>query len=168
MDILHLIDQLEQLALRSRPLPFLKWVVVEERRLLDLIDQMRVTIPQEIKQARRIVQERERIIAQAKEEAERIVALAQEQASELIAQHQVVQAAEQRAALIIERAQREADRLKADADDYALTRLLELEETLSRLLQVVRNGIERLRNERADEPSRAPQEAATRAPDRHP
>lgn len=167
MDILHLIDQLEQLALRSRPLPFLKWVVVEERRLLDLIDQMRVTIPQEIKQARRIAQERERIIAQAKEEAERIVALAQEQASELIAQHQVVQAAEQRAALIIERAQREAERLKADADDYALTRLLELEETLSRLLQVVRNGIERLQNERADEPPRSPQAAAD-APDRHP
>ncbi len=167
MDILHLIDQLEQLALRSRPLPFLKWVVVEERRLLDLIDQMRVTIPQEIKQARRIAQERERIIAQAKEEAERIVALAQEQASELIAQHQVVQVAEQRAALIIERAQREAERLKADADDYALTRLLELEETLSRLLQVVRNGIERLQNERANESPRSPQ-AATDAPDRHP
>ena len=166
MDILHLIDQLEQLALRSRPLPFLKWVVVEERQLLDLIDQMRVAVPQELKQARRIAQERERIIAQAKEEAERIVALAQEQASELIAQHQVVQAAEQRAALIIERAQREAERLKADADDYALTRLLELEETLSRLLQVVRNGIEKLQNERADEPSRSP-DATARPPDRH-
>lgn len=150
MDILHLIDELERLALSSRPLPFLKWVLVEERRLMDLIDQMRVAIPQEVKQARRVAQERERIIAQAKEEADRIIALAQEQASELIAQHQVVQAAEQRAALILERAQREAERLKADADDYALTRLLELEETLSRLLRVVRNGIERLQNERRD------------------
>ncbi len=166
MDILHLIDQLEQLVLRSRPLPFLRWVVMEERQLLDLIDQMRVAVPQELKQARRIAQERERIIAQAKEEAERIVALAQEQASELIAQHQVVQAAEQRAALIIERAQREAERLKADADDYALTRLLELEETLSHLLQVVRNGIEKLQNERANEPSRSP-DAGARPPHRH-
>jgi cell division septum initiation protein DivIVA len=167
MDILRLIDQLEQLVLRSRLLPFLRWVVVEERQLLDLIDQMRVAVPQELKQARRIAQERERIIAQAKEEAERIVILAQEQASELIAQHQVVQAAEQRAALIIERAQREAERLKADADDYALTRLLELEENLSHLLQVVRNGIEKLQNERTDEPSRSPHSGA-RPPDRHP
>ncbi|MCS7251201.1 MAG: ATPase [Anaerolineae bacterium] len=151
MDILHLIDQLEQLVLRSRPLPFLGWVVIEERRLLDLIDQMRVTIPHELKQARRITQERERIIAQAKEEAERIVALAQEQAGDLIAQHQIVQAAEQRAAVIVERAQREADRLRADADDYALTRLLELEETLFQLLQIVRNGVEKLRNERLGE-----------------
>lgn len=156
MDILYLIDQLEQLVLRSRPIPFLRWVVIEEQRLLDLIDQMRVTIPQEVKQARRIAQERERIIAQAKEEAERIVEIAQEQASELIAQHQVVQAAEQRASVIIERAQREAERLKADADDYALARLMELEETLSRLLQVVRNGIEKLQNERADKPPHPP------------
>jgi type II secretory pathway predicted ATPase ExeA len=138
MDILHLIDQLEQLVLRSRLLPFLRWVVVEERQLLDLIDQMRVAVPQELKQARRIAQERERIIAQAKEEAERIVILAQE-----------------------------AERLKADADDYALTRLLELEENLSHLLQVVRNGIEKLQNERTDEPSRSPHSGA-RPPDRHP
>jgi hypothetical protein len=71
MDILHLVDRLEELLNQSRPFPFTHNVIVDEDRMLDIIDQMRVAIPDEVKKSQKIMQERDRILAQATEEASR-------------------------------------------------------------------------------------------------
>ena len=100
MDILHLVDRLEELFNESRSVPFTHSVIVDEDRMLDIIDQMRVAIPEEIKQARRVSQERDRLLAQAKEEADRVVQISQEQAGRMVDQDQVTRAALDRSELI--------------------------------------------------------------------
>lgn len=150
-DIYHLIDRLERLLNESWRMPLSAYLVINEDDFLDVIDQMRTAIPHEIKEAERIQRERDRMIAQAEEEGERIVALAKEESSNLVQEHEIIQAAEQRASTIIERSQREAEVLKAGADEYALTVLASLvdqldtmDEQIANLQITVRNGLETL------------------------
>lgn len=148
MDILHLIDRLEALLNEGRHLPLTKGVVVDEQRAWDIIDQMRIAIPEEVKKAKRVNQERDRIIAQAHEEAGRIVDLAREEASGLMSEHELARGAQTRAETIIERARRDAEVIKADADDYVMQQLSELDINLTKTLSVVRNGLAKLQAER--------------------
>lgn len=147
MDIQHLVDRLEQTLAESRRLWPTTYLAVDEDRIFSLIDQMRVAIPEEVKRANRIEAEKDRILAQAKEEAERIRGLAKAEAGELVKRDAVVTAAQQRADNIIERARREADVLRNDADGYVVDSLAKLEEDLLRLLSVVRNGMRKVQAE---------------------
>jgi len=149
MDILYLIDQLESRLMEARRVPLTSNVLINEEEFFNIIDEMRSRVPEEVRQAKKTLRERDRIIAQAHEEAERIVALAREKADEVLAEHDTVKMAEARAETIIERAQREADRIKVDADDYVITVLSQLESQLSSLLTTVRNGIRVVQEGRA-------------------
>lgn len=141
MDILHLVDRLEMLVNQGWRLPFTSNVVIQEDAFLDIIDQMRVSIPEEVKQAKRVSAERERMLKQAQEEADRIVALAQEQVSGLADDHEIVKAAYVQAEEVIAQAHHSAQGVKAEADSYVMEVLSGLEEELMRLLTTVRNGI---------------------------
>jgi vacuolar-type H+-ATPase subunit H len=141
IDILHLVDRLETLLSKSWRFPFTSNVVIQEDAFLDIIDQMRISIPEEVKQARRVTAERERLLQQAQEEADRIVGLAQEQAGGLANDHEIVKAAQARADEVMARAQRSAETVKSDADTYVMETLSSLEEQLLMLLTTVRNGI---------------------------
>lgn len=150
MDILHLIDQLEALLNEGSHPPLVgKRVLIDEQRAWEIIDQMRVSIPEEVKKAKRINQERDRIIAQANEEGARIVDLAKDEAQQLASETEIARQAQSRANTIVERAQREADVLKADADDYTVQVLGKLEEDLAKALSIVRNGLLKLNTEKA-------------------
>ncbi len=157
-DINHLIDRLERLLNESWRMPLSTYLVINEDDFLDVIDQMRTAIPQEIRDSQKIQRERDRIVAQAEEEAERIVHLAQDESARLVEGHELVRAAEQRANTITERAQREAEVLKAEADEYARGVLVSLDgqldaldEQIAGLLNTVRNGLETLSGEREAE-----------------
>jgi vacuolar-type H+-ATPase subunit H len=141
IDILHLVDRLETLLSKSWRLPFTSNVVIQEDAFLDIIDQMRISIPEEVKQARRVTAERDRLLEQAQEEADRIVALAQEQAGSLADDHEIVKTAQARADEVLVRAQHSAEAVKGDADTYVMETLSSLEEQLMMLLTTVRNGI---------------------------
>jgi len=155
MDILHLVDRLEQLVNEGRRLPLSNKVMLDEQKIWDLIDQMRIAIPEEVKKAKRTNQERDRIIAQAHEEAARLVDLKREEAAALVSEHELTKAAETRAATIVERAQRDVESLRADADEYVLQVLGDLAASLERALNEVRNGIVRVKSPRAPEESEA-------------
>ena len=155
MDILHLVDRLEELVNEGRRLPLSNKVMVDEQKIWDLIDQMRISIPEEVKKAKRTNQERDRIIAQAHEEAARLVDLKREEATALVAEHELTKAADARAATIVERAQRDAESLRADADEYVLQVLGGLATNLERALNEIRNGIARVQT------TRPPEESAT-------
>jgi len=141
MDILHLIDRLEELFNESRAIPFTHNVIVDEEKMLDLIDQMRVAIPDEMKTAQQVMTQRDRILAQAQEEANRTIVLAREKGEQLLEKDSLVQNAqtyaEQRASDIIA----EADQTRRDADHYVIETLTHLELELERYLNQVRNGI---------------------------
>ena len=144
MDILHLIDRLEELFNESRAIPFTHNVVVDEEKMLDLIDQMRVAIPEEMKKAQQVLTQRDRILAQAQEEANRTLALAREKGEQLIEHDSIVQNAqsfaEQKATDIIT----DAEQSRMEADHYVVETLTKLEMELERYLNQVRNGIRTL------------------------
>jgi hypothetical protein len=144
MDILHLIDRLEELFNESRPIPFTHNVVVDEDRMLDLIDQMRVAIPDEVKKAQQLLAQRDRIMAQAQEAANRTIQLARDKSDELIQRDPIMQAAQTRAEQIIQQSSVDTEATKRDADEYVLVTLTRLEAELQRLLNQVQNGIQTL------------------------
>ncbi len=148
MDILHLVDRLEELFNESRSIPFTHSVVVDEDRMLDIIDQMRVSIPDEIKKAQQLLAQRDRLLAQAQEEANRTLALAREKSEQMVERDQIVQAAQARADQIIEQSHGEGESTKREADQYVLETLTNLEMELDRTLSQVRNGIRTLQNDR--------------------
>lgn len=148
MDILHLVDRLEELFNESRPIPFTHSVVVNEERMLDIIDQMRVSIPEEIKKAQQLLAQRDRILAQAQEEATRTLALAREKSEQLLERDGIVEAARVRAEEIIDSVREENEKTKREADEYVLQTLADLEAEMERILTQVRNGIRALQTEK--------------------
>ena len=151
MDILHLVDRLEELLNQSRPLWFTHNVIVDEDRMLDIIDQMRVAIPDEVKKSQQLLAQRDRIIAQAQEEANRKIAIAREKSEQFVERDAIVQAAQSRADQILEKGKTDADQTRKDADDYVLSTLTRLEIELDRYLNQVRNGIRTLQKENPDQ-----------------
>ncbi|MCW5873961.1 MAG: hypothetical protein KIS88_04880 [Anaerolineales bacterium] len=141
MDILQLVDKLEELFNQSRPLPLTNNVIVDEDRMLDLIDQMRVAIPDEVKKAQKLIAERDRTMAQAQEEAQRTLQLAREKSDGLVERDSVVAAAESKAEQILQQAHLDAEATRQEADDYVIETLTSLEMELERVLNQVRNGI---------------------------
>lgn len=148
MDILHLVDRLEELFNESRPIPLTHNVIVDEDRILEIIDQMRISIPEEVKKAQQVLAQRDRILAQAQEEANRTIALAKQKAEELMARDAIVQAAQARAEQILAQARSDGEAIRRDADDYILESLGALEAELNRLVLQARNGISKLTSER--------------------
>lgn len=159
MDILHLVDRLEELFNESRPIPLTNNVVVDEDRFLDLIDQMRVAIPDEVKKAQKLVSERDRTLAQAQEEAQRTIKLARDKGENLIGRDSIVEAAQARADQIIDQAKIDAEAIRREADEYALEILTNLEIEMERILTQVRNGIRAIQHTHTGE-----QKAATAPP----
>ena len=122
MDVLELIDELHDLVHSAKQVPLRDQVRVDEKKVHDLLDQMRSMIPDEIKQAQRIVNEREEMLAEAKREAEEI----------------------------IENAQAREREIRLGAEDYAAEILDTLELNLSKFIAAVQRGRERL--QRPDDP----------------
>lgn len=149
MDIQHLVDRLEQILSESRRVPMTTTLMVDEEQVFNIIDQLRVAIPDEVRRANRVESEKERILAQAQEEAARIRQLAKQEAEELIRRDAIVASAHQRAENVLERAHREAEILRHDADVYVVDVLAKLEEDLLRSLSVVRNGLRKVQAEQA-------------------
>jgi hypothetical protein len=144
VDIMHLLDRLETVLTSSSRIPMTGKAVVDEQECLDIIDQLRVAIPDEVKQAKRLQQDKDRIVQDAQEQATRVVAHAQDQASNMMLQHEITRAAEAKARRLMEEADREARERREEADRYAAQTLAELDRRLVEVQMVVRNGIRSL------------------------
>jgi cell division septum initiation protein DivIVA len=128
-------------------------VIVDEDRMLDLIDQMRVAIPDEVKKAQQVTTQRDRILAQAQEEANRTLALAREKGDQMVERDAIVQSAQARAEQAVAQIRLDAEQTRRDADRYVVESLTGLEQELERILNQVHNGI------RALQDSEKPEEA---------
>jgi len=152
VDILHLIDRLEELFNESRPIPFTHNVIVDEDKMLDLIDQMRVAIPEEMKKSQQLLAQRDRLLAQAQEEANRTISLAREKGDQLIERDSLVQSAQARAEQLASQIRAEAEITRREADNYVIETLTNLEMELERYITQVRNGIRTLQSENVPTP----------------
>ena len=141
MDILQLIDRLEELFNDAKAVPFTHNVVVDEDKMLELIDQMRIAIPEEVKKAQQLVAQRDRVMAQAQEEANRTLQIARDKADQLVQKDIVTQEAQRRADQILAQARAEAEGVRADADNYVLDTLMQLQDQIAKLSNQVNNGV---------------------------
>lgn len=166
MDLLHLVDRLEELVAGAQKMPIGNRAIVDRRRMLDLIDQMRIAVPREVREAQDIVAQRDAIRREAEEEGRIIVAQAEERAADLVEEHAITDGAKRRAEEIAVEAERRLEvqidaanrdmqaRLQesrrvareqmAAADDYARELLLRLERQLAAFQNSVRAGVEQL------------------------
>lgn len=148
MDIMQLVDELESVIGKSFRIPFTANILVNEDSLYDILDQMRVSIPQEIKEARRTEAERDRILARAKEESDRLVNMAKEKIMTAVDDHEIIEAAKTHAKETINKAEQDAWQLKVDSHNYVAENLSNLEEHLLKLLTTVRNGLKQVEESR--------------------
>ena len=152
MDVLVLIDKLDDLVHNAKPVPLTDQVRVDKEEIYDILDQMRATIPEEIKQARWIVKERQEMLAEAKRESERIVREAREQQARLSSDEEGTKQAERAADEIVEDARTREREIRLGAEDYADEILNTLEVNLQKFLAAVQRGRDRLAG-REDEPA---------------
>lgn len=149
LDIIFLLERLESQIATGTGVPATRKVLVDRDAVLDLIDQLRVAIPEEVQAAKRINAEGERILEQANEEATRIVSRAQEQAAYLISERGLTEGAEAEGRRIIGQAEAAGQEVAAGADSYATQILLALETEAVKALAGIRKGIEVLDDRRA-------------------
>jgi len=152
LDVLVLIDKLDEMVQNAKSVPMTDQVRIDREEIWEIIDLMRSTIPEEIKQARWIVKERQEMLAEAKREAERIVKEAREQQARLVDQEEISRQAERAAEEIVEEAREREREIRLGAEDYADDILNTLEVNLQKFLQAVQRGRDRLQG-RDREPS---------------
>jgi hypothetical protein len=151
MDVLVLIDKLDDLVRSAKQMPLRSEVRVDKERLDDLLNEMRATIPEEIKEARWIVKERQAMLAEAKREAQRILGEAHERQTQLVVEHHLTGQAEVASEDIIDNARVEEREIRLGVEDYADEILSTLEFNLSKFIAAVQRGRERLLG--TDEPT---------------
>ena len=150
MDVLVLIDKLDDLIHNAKTVPLTETVRIDRDDIYDILDQMRSSIPEEIKQARWIVKERQEMLAEAKRECDRIIQEAREQAMREASQTEIVRLAENQAEDIVDDARRKARETRLEMEDWADSILSTLELNLDKFLSAVKRGRERL-HERSQE-----------------
>ena len=141
VDILYLVDRLEELVGVGKRVPFSGRVMVEEEEFLALVDQLRVTVPNEIKQAQRIIKEREAIVGRAQEEAAKILDTARQQAEYIVSQQGVLNEARQRGEELLRQVEAEHKRSMGQIDVYALQQFARVEEAVQEGLNLVMDAL---------------------------
>lgn len=139
-----LVDRLEAVIRGAWHPPMSTKVLIDVREAQDVLDLMRTTVPEEIKQARRVNQERDKILAHAQTEANRLVSQARERVERMLSEDSVRSAAEERARELIEQARRDAEDVRRGADEYAIDMLDRLDSELHRVQGSVRGAINAL------------------------
>src|SRR3954462_2592433 len=143
MDVLVLIDKLDDLVHNAKAVPLTDQLRIDREEIYDILDQMRATIPEEIKQARWIVKERQEMLAEAKREVDRLLGEAREQAVREASQSEIVKIAGRQAQDIIDESRRTARETRLEMEDWADSILSTLETNLDKFLTAVRRGRER-------------------------
>ncbi|MCG9478802.1 MAG: ATPase [Actinomycetia bacterium] len=140
MDALEIVDKIEELVEKSKKLPFSSNAIINENEIYDLIDELRSLFPEELKQARWIVKEREGMIEEAKRQSTRIVKEAEERAQVLVGETEVLKNANKKAEEIMSMVEAKARTIRLEAEDYADEKLANLEAVLHKLLSAVERG----------------------------
>ena len=159
MDLAGQIQQLEELVREAKSMPLSSSALVNRDEVLDLVEQMKASLPEEVKQARWVVRDREELLAKARRDAEKIVEDARAEQLRMATREEVVQRAKQESERIVAEATEEGRRMRLEAEDYVDAKLAQFEialqrlgedlvvttEALQRTVEQVGSGRERLR-----------------------
>jgi cell division septum initiation protein DivIVA len=144
MDILELTDRLHHLVHSAKKVPLRDQLRVNGQEVRDILDQMRAAIPDEIKEAHWIAQERQDLLAQARREAEQILTETRERQTQLASHHELIRQSEHAAEEIIEDARAREREIRLGAQDYADEILNTFELNLAKLIAAIQLGRDRL------------------------
>lgn len=145
-DILYLVDQLEELVSYSKRVPMSQRVMVDENEFLSLVEQLRLALPNEIRQAQRVIKERERIVGEAQDEVLRIVNTARGQAEQLVSQHAILAQAKQHGEELLRQAEEEEQRTRGEMDVFVVEQLELVETAVRRGMAVIEGAVEQTLN----------------------
>jgi cell division septum initiation protein DivIVA len=133
MDLAARIQRLEELVREAKSMPLSSSALVNREEVLQLLEEMRAAIPEEIKRARWVVRDREELLAKARAEADQIVARAREQQLQMASREAVVQRAKEEAERILADAEEHARRMRLEAEDYVDAKLAQFEIALQQV-----------------------------------
>jgi cell division septum initiation protein DivIVA len=139
-----LIDRIEEAMDNARSLPLTKQRLVDQEKVYEIIDEIRASFPDELKQARWIVKERQEMLEEAEKEANRVLEDARDRAEAMASEQEVVKRANEQAASILDSARQQEREIRLGAEDYADEMLANLEVNLGKLLTAVQRGRDRL------------------------
>ncbi|MCL6446817.1 MAG: ATPase [Armatimonadetes bacterium] len=140
MELFNVLNELEDLVENSPKIPLTRRVLIDEEKLLDYLDRMRAALPEEVRQAKWVLQEREKVLADSKKEALRIMEEAQKQLDRRAEESEIARQAKAIAEEVVQKAEVVAREIKQGARDYADDILSGLEKELNKLITQVRNG----------------------------
>ena len=145
MEILKMIDLLEDKVEQTKTIPLLNRALIDREELLAAIEEIRLNIPEDMKQAKLIKEERKRILAEAQADAEEIINAAKAKTEKMVDEHEITKKAYEQANEIIEAAQKNAREIRLGARQYVENVLTSLEGRLSGQLEEIKAGREELR-----------------------
>jgi len=151
VDVEAHLAQMEQLLAEARPVPLSASVMVNRRDFDEVIAQLRENLPEELRQSRWIIKERDEILAGAQREAQQIIADAEAERERMLSDTEVVRAARREAERIIEEAREQARTLRLEAEDYVDSKLANFEIVLQKTMAAVERGREQLRGRMASD-----------------
>jgi chromosome segregation ATPase len=137
VDLSARIQQLEELVRDAKSMPLSSSALLNRDEVLELITQMKDSLPDEIKQARWIVKDREELLAKARRDAEAMVEAAREEQLRMASHEAVVQRAQEEAERVVQEASEDGRRLRLESEDYVDAKLAQLESALQRILEDV-------------------------------
>lgn len=135
MDLTSRLTQLEEMVRDAKSMPLSSSALLNRDEVLELIEDLKTSLPDEIKQARWVVKDREELLAKARRDAEAMVEQARAEQLRLASHEAVMQRAKEESERIIADADEDARRLRLEAEDYVDAKLAQLEGTLQKILE---------------------------------
>lgn len=142
MDIMEIIDMMEETITKASSVPLTGKIMMDKDELLDFLQEMRLVYPEELKEAKWVKTERQRILDEAEERADAIKKSAEETQERLIDEHEITRQAYEKAEAIRDMSERDAREIKMDTDRYVDEILADVEHRLDLLLRKVREDRE--------------------------
>jgi len=140
MEIFTLLETLEDILEKSKGVPFSNKCVIDKEEILEIIKEIRLKLPDELKQAKWVKEERQRILVEAQKEADDIVKEAENRIISMIDEHEITRKAYEKKAEIIETANEMSREISKGTKDYADSILVGLEVALEDALKIIQNN----------------------------
>lgn len=144
INVLRILDEIEELVETSARIPMTGKVLLDDEILLDYLDRIRTGLPEELRQAKWLTKERQRLLQDAESESQRIIEEARVYVAKMAAESEIAREARAQAEEIIAQARKEAKELRLGAREYADDMLKQMEHSLGKSLQAVKKGREEL------------------------
>ena len=145
MEIFTLLETLEDILENSKNLPLVNKAMVDKEEMLEIIKEIRIKLPDELKQAKWIKEERQRILVEAQKEADGIVKEAENRIISMIDEHEITRKAYEQKAQIIETANEMSREISKGTKDYADNILEKVESVLQDALRTIENNRKELK-----------------------